>query len=79
MNDKEEFEQFVEKWYESDSNDGVHPRMIEISAAEWDRVQAQLAAARAALEAAVQYVYDECGPNTGIADAITEDWRAAIA
>lgn len=69
-------------WTESDS-DGIdgkdQPRMVSVSAAEWERMQAQLAAARAALEAAVQYVYDECGPNTGIADAITEDWRAAIA
>ena len=31
-----------------DSNDGVHPRMIEIPAAEWERLQADLDALRVA-------------------------------
>lgn len=41
--------------YESDSIDGVQPDMIEVSRAEWERVQAQLAQAREALEAVSEW------------------------
>ena len=45
--------------YESDNSDGQQPDMIAVPRAEWERVQAQLAAARAALKAVEWVAYDE--------------------
>lgn len=66
--------------YESDSNDGDHPAMMEISIAEWERVQAQLAAARAALEKVIT-CHDGQDPHLwqGAWDRIKAQIHAALA